>query len=93
MSTLAAAQQKYVAPRINEPLDEGRRTVLKGNIHPLARAQFEVAAAPPNLRMDRMLLVLKRTKSTSKIGNVLASIKQIAPRHHCDGLPLPVNSL
>src|SRR5580704_5391646 len=61
LSTLAAAQQKYVAPRIDEPLDEGRRTVLKGNIHPLARAQFGVAAAPPNLRMDRMLLVLKRS--------------------------------
>jgi hypothetical protein len=61
VSTLAAAQQKYVAPRINEPLDEGRRTVLKGNIHHLARAQFEVAAAPPNLRMDRMILVLKRS--------------------------------
>lgn len=61
VSTLAAAQQRYVAPRINEPLDEGRRIVLKGNIHPLARAQFEVATAPPNLRMDRMLLVLKRS--------------------------------
>jgi hypothetical protein len=61
VSTLAGAQQKYVAPRITEPLDEGRRTVLKGNIHPLARAQFEVTAAPPNLRMDRMLLVLKRS--------------------------------
>jgi subtilase family serine protease len=61
VSTLAAAQQKYVAPRINEPLDEGRRTVLKGNIHPLVRSQFEVAAAPPNLRMDRMLLVLKHS--------------------------------
>ena len=60
-STLAAAQQRYVAPRINEPLDEGRRIVLKGNIHPLACTQFEVAAAPPNLPMERMLLVLKRS--------------------------------
>jgi hypothetical protein len=61
VSTVAAAQQSYVAPRINEPLDEGRRMVLKGNVHPLARTQFEVAAAPAELAMDRMLLVLKRS--------------------------------
>src|ERR1700676_136557 len=60
-STLAPAQQRYVTPRINEPLDEGRRIVLKGNIHPLARTQFEVATAPASLPMDRMLLVLKRS--------------------------------
>jgi subtilase family serine protease len=60
-STPAPAQQKYVAPRIREPLDEGRRTVLKGNVHPLARAQFQVARAPADLPMDRMLLVLKRS--------------------------------
>jgi subtilase family serine protease len=61
LSTVATAQQRYVAPRINEPLNEGRRIVLKGNIHPLARTQFEVAAAPASLPMDRMLLVLKRS--------------------------------
>ena len=60
-STLAAAQQRYVAPRINEPLDESRRIVLKHNVHPLARTQFQVATAPDNLPMDRMLLVLKRS--------------------------------
>ena len=61
LSTVAAAQQIYVAPRINEPLDEDRRIVLTGNVHPLARTQFQVAAAPANLPMDRMLLVLKRS--------------------------------
>jgi hypothetical protein len=61
LSTAATAQQRYVAPRINEPLDEGRHVVLKGNVHPLARAQFQVAGAPADLRMDRMLLVLKRS--------------------------------
>jgi hypothetical protein len=34
LSMLAATQQKYLVPRINEPLDEGRRIVLKGNIIP-----------------------------------------------------------
>lgn len=58
---LAAAQARYVRPLINEPVNEGRRTVLKGNIHPLARPQFEVSAAPPDLPMERMLLILKRS--------------------------------
>src|SRR5712691_1107520 len=60
-STIAAAQQTDVAPRINEPLDDSRRIVLKHNVHPLARTQFRVATAPDNLAMDRMLLVLKRS--------------------------------
>ena len=42
-------------------MDDGRRILLKGNVHPLARPQFDVALAPPNLPMDRMLLVLKRS--------------------------------
>ena len=61
LSTLAAAQQKYIRPLVNQPVDEGRRVVLKGNVHPLARPQFEVAEAPANLPMERMLLVLKRS--------------------------------
>jgi Pro-kumamolisin, activation domain/Bacterial Ig-like domain (group 3) len=61
LSTFATAQQNYVPPRVREPLDEGRRIVLKGNVHPLARAQYQVAGAPADLPMDRMLLVLKRS--------------------------------
>jgi hypothetical protein len=35
--------------------------VLQGNTHSLARPQFDQGAAPPNLPMDRMMLVLKRS--------------------------------
>ena len=61
LSSLAIAQQNYVHPLISAPVNEGQRVVLKGNIHPLARPQFDVAAAPPSLPMERMLLVLKRS--------------------------------
>ena len=61
LSTLAAAQQKYIRPLVHEPVDDRHRIVLKGNVHPMARPQFEVAGAPPDLRMDRMLMVLKRS--------------------------------
>jgi pro-kumamolisin-like protein/Big-like domain-containing protein len=49
-----------VGPRVNAPVDDTIRTTLTGNTHPLARPEFDRGAAPPNLPMSRMLLVLKR---------------------------------
>jgi Pro-kumamolisin, activation domain len=49
------------APRIIQAIDESIVTRLKGNTHPLARPQFDRGAAPANLPMDRMLLVLRRS--------------------------------
>ena len=62
LPTLAVGQQQsYVRPLVNEPVDESQRIVLKGNTHALARPQFEIGSAPPDLPMERMLLVLKRS--------------------------------
>jgi subtilase family serine protease len=61
LSSLSPAQQSYVHPLVNAPVDDGQRIRLKGNTHPLARPQFEIATAPPGLPMERMLLVLKRS--------------------------------
>jgi hypothetical protein len=47
LSSLAVAQQIYVRPLISEPVNDGRRILLKGDTHPMARPQFDVAAAPP----------------------------------------------
>ena len=60
LSNLASAQQRYVRPLVKEPVDDGRRVVLKGNVHPMARSQYDAGAAPSSLPMERMLLVLKR---------------------------------
>ena len=57
---LVSAQGIPVGPRVSDRVDETRLAVLQGNTHPLARAQFDQGAAPPNLPMNRMLLVLKR---------------------------------
>jgi hypothetical protein len=54
-------QPSAVAPLISQPIDEARRTVLRGNTYPLARPSFDRGAAPPDLPMKRMLLVLKRS--------------------------------
>jgi subtilase family serine protease len=57
----ATAQQVAPQPLITQPINEAQVTTLKGNTHPLARPQFDIGGAPPNLPMNRMLLVLKRS--------------------------------
>lgn len=46
---------------ITEPVDDAKRVILNGNVHPSARKEFDRGAAPADLAMDRMLLVLKRS--------------------------------
>jgi len=67
--TVAAAQAAIAASSgqaasralISLPMDEQQRTVLKGNTHTLARAEFDRGAAPASLPMQRMTLVLQRS--------------------------------
>ena len=47
--------------RIVERVNDGALVTLRGNTHPLAQPQFDQGAAPPDLPMARMLLVLKRS--------------------------------
>jgi len=53
--------QSQVASRIVQPLNASQLITLKGNTHPLARAEFDRGVAPATLPMERMLLVLKRS--------------------------------
>src|SRR5438128_6121327 len=62
LAALASAQKSNVPPLIVQAVDDSQLTTLKGNTHPLARAQFDRGAAPPDLPMRRMLLVLKRSR-------------------------------
>ena len=55
-----SAQNNPVLPRVTDRVDAARLVTLSGNTHPLARAQYDQGAAPPNLPMDRIMLVLKR---------------------------------
>ena len=83
LSSLASAQRSYVRPLVNEPVEDGRRVRLKGNTHPLARPQFDVATAPPNLLMERMLLVLKRSpEQQTALLNARRSAGQVVLNYH-----------
>jgi len=46
--------------RIVAPVDNAVRVTLSGNVHPLARPEFDRGAAPPDLPLNRILLVLAR---------------------------------
>jgi subtilase family serine protease len=57
----ALAQGNAIRVRVTDRVDLNRLATLAGNTHPLARAQFDQGAAPPDLSMNRILLVLKRS--------------------------------
>ncbi len=55
------AQSNTVPVRVTDRVDTSRLVTLPGNTHPLARAQYDQGAAPADLPMNRMMLVLKRS--------------------------------
>jgi hypothetical protein len=50
-----------VRPRVLEAVDDARRITLSGNVHPLARAEFDRGAVAESQPMNRILLLLKRS--------------------------------
>src|SRR5580704_19537916 len=58
--------------------------VLQGNTHPLARPQYDQGAAPPDLPMNRMLLVLKRSPDQEAALQALLDQQQdnSSPNYH-----------
>lgn len=55
------AQVSAVAPRIAGPVDETSLTVLKGNVSPLARAEFDKGQASPSAELYGVRLVFSRS--------------------------------
>ena len=66
------AQQ--ASPRITQAVDESKLVTLRGNTHPLARAEYDQGAAPRDLPMERMLLLLSRSpEQEAALEQVLAA--------------------
>jgi Pro-kumamolisin, activation domain/Bacterial Ig-like domain (group 3) len=57
----ARAQTEPVRARITEAIDETNRVQLRGNVHPLARAEFDQGVVADSQPMNRMLLLLQRS--------------------------------
>src|SRR5580698_28010 len=62
-SLVAIAQQALPSVRIVNQIDEKQLVPLKGTVHPLANARNDRGAAPDDMQLDRMHLVLKRSAS------------------------------
>ena len=56
----ATAQNNAVPARVTDRVDVSQLVTLPGHRHTLARAQYDQGAAPPDLPMNRIMLVLKR---------------------------------
>lgn len=76
LSIFSVGQQLAPRPLITQPLDEFQLTTLKGNTHPLAQAQFDVGAASPDMPLNRMLLVLKRSPEQERALHTLLDNQQ-----------------
>ena len=59
-SLTSLAQTNAVRARVTQPVDLNNLVTLQGNVHPLARPEFDQRVAPDDLPMERMLLVLQR---------------------------------
>jgi hypothetical protein len=57
----AAAQTAAIPARITQAIDETQLVRLKGNVHPLARPEFDQGIVADATPMKRMMLVLQRS--------------------------------
>jgi len=56
-----SANLEPVPSRVVERVDASKLTLLRGNTHPDARSEFDVGLVNPGNRLERILLVLKRS--------------------------------
>ena len=80
----AAAQSAGVPARVTQRVDAENLVTLRGNTHPLARPEYDQGAAPVNLPMERMLLVLQRSSEQETALRQLLEEQQThsSPNYH-----------
>jgi len=57
-----ATQAARVPARVTQTVDEGNRVMLHGNVHPMARAEFDQGAVADSQPASRMTLLLQRSQ-------------------------------
>src|SRR5207249_3047411 len=58
----AVAQTTNIPARITQAIDEKNLVVLRGNVHPLARPEFDQGLVADEQPLKRMLLLLQRSQ-------------------------------
>jgi len=78
-----AAQAAAIPARITQAIDETQLVRLRGDVHPLARPEFDQGAVSPDLPMQRMLLVLKRgVEQESALAQLMVDQHNVASPHY-----------
>jgi hypothetical protein len=68
----ASAQTRPTPVRITEAVDETNLVQLRGNVHPLARPEFDQGVVADSQPMNRMLLLLQRsTEQQAALSNLM----------------------
>ncbi len=82
--SLTAHGQTVAQDRIVQPVDESLLTTLKGNVHPLAQAQYDLGAAPASQPMNHIQLVLQRSAAQEgALDSFMASLQEkSSPNYH-----------
>jgi Pro-kumamolisin, activation domain/Bacterial Ig-like domain (group 3) len=77
-------QTRAVPARITQAIDETQLVRLKGNVHPLARPEFDQGSVPDSTPMSRMLLVLERSAEQEAALQTLLGEQQAkdSPNYH-----------
>jgi len=82
----AASQSSFVQKpaRITQVIDETQSVRLTGNVHPLARREFDQGPVPDSTPMSRMLLVLQRSREQEAALETLLGEQQVkdSPNYH-----------
>jgi uncharacterized protein (TIGR03437 family) len=79
---LLAQPARPASPRIVQAIDEARLVTLRGNTHPLARAEYDQGAAPADLPMERILMLLSRSPEQEAALQQLLAEQQDATSSH-----------
>src|ERR1700761_407994 len=67
------------AARLTQPVDDHARVTLPGTVHPLANARNDRGAASPDMQLERLQLILKRSPQQE------ASLQQLIRDMHTPG--------
>src|SRR6266404_7624977 len=76
-----AEQKNRVAARVTDQVDDTNRTVLRGNVHPKARAEFDGGAVADAQPVTRMMLLLQRSPEQE------AALRQLMEEQQSKGSP------
>ena len=64
-ASIPCARTQSPAIRGASRMDETQVVTLEGNVHPLARAEFDQGVVSPGTRLERMVLLLKPSAGTA----------------------------